>query len=73
MSHMRGIKSGGSLAQPGRVLTDAEWEALHHAVQTNLSVSVEKLCRLAGVSRARYYRRYPVGDHGPRSAKGESS
>jgi hypothetical protein len=50
-------------AQPLKVLTAAQWDALHAEIQDdkNRSVSVAELCRRKGVSKARYYQRYPVG------------
>lgn len=47
-------------AQPNRALTNAEWESLHELIQGERKVSVETLCKRWGVSKARYYQRYPV-------------
>lgn len=47
-------------AQPGRVLTEAEWQDLHERIQAFKSISVAEHCKAAGVSRARYYVRFPV-------------
>lgn len=52
-------------AQPARVLTDEEWADLKAEVDREKRVSVEALCRARGVSRQRFYRKFPVGKKPP--------
>jgi hypothetical protein len=47
-------------AQPKRALSEEQWQRLHELIQSTRDVSVVKLCETWGVSKARYYQRYPV-------------
>lgn len=50
-----------STAQPHRKLSEEEWEALRLQVETQKTVSVETLCGRWGVSKQRFYRKFPAG------------
>lgn len=62
-----------SSAQPHRKLTPEEWEALRVQVERQRTVSVETLCGRWGVSKQRFYKRFPAGRRPGSTADQESA